>query len=135
MTPTNQTIVGHQGNCFVACIASILDLHIDDVPDLNAFESGGEWVGVLNGWLATMGLVYMECTVPSQDADEFFENKDFYHVIIGPTSRGGDLFHAVVGRKGKMVFDPHPGGLYLIDDNYLRIGVFIHSGIRLRNKK
>lgn len=129
MTPTKQTILGSKGNCFAACIASILDCTIDDIPNLNAYEESEEWMQVLNDWLSNRGLGYMEVIVPSADINVFFRNKDFYHVIIGPTNRSSNLFHAVVGRKGKIVFDPHPTDLGLIQENNLRLGVFIHSGI------
>jgi hypothetical protein len=129
MTPIKQTILGPKGNCFAACIASILDCPISNIPDLNAYEESEEWMQVLNDWLSGRGLGYMECLVPMDELDVFFGSKDFYHVIVGPTERNSSLFHAVVGRKGKVVFDPHPTDLGLIQEDHLRLGVFIYRGI------
>jgi len=130
MTPIKQTILGSKGNCFDACIASILDLEINDVPNLNAHLENGLWVSVLNKWLASFGLSYMAVTIPFSDIDLYFENKDFYHIIIGHTDRSSPLLHAVVGRKGKMVFDPHPTGLGLMVDKTLMVGIFVHTGLK-----
>lgn len=129
MTPTKQTIIGSKGNCFQACIATILDLDLSDVPDLNAYEENGEWMGVLNEWLAARKLAYFEAEIPFGEIDAFFEDKDFYHIIIGPTKQGGKIHHAVVARKGKVVFDPMPGGLELARRDRLRFGMFVVSGI------
>lgn len=129
MKPVTQTIIGPEGNCFSACVASILECSIDEVPTLNAFENNEEWVQVLNTWLAGRGLGYMECTVPTEALNTFFSNKDFYHVMIGPTENSMTMYHAVVGRKGKMVFDPHPTVLGILPENILRIGVFVYTGI------
>ncbi len=70
----------------------------------------------------------MECLIPLDEIDDFFRNKDFYHIIIGPTNRGS-VYHGVVGRKGKIVFDPYPDDSGLLYENPVRIGVFIYQGI------
>lgn len=129
MTPTKQTILGSKGNCFAACIATILDCCIADVPDLNAYEESDEWMRVLNKWLRHKGLSYFEVRVAKEDMTDFFVGGDYFHTIIGPTSRSATIQHCVVGRRGKMVFDPHPTALELLRGESMRIGVFIYSGI------
>jgi hypothetical protein len=41
---------------------------------------------------------------------------DLYHQISGPSPRGSDLHHAVVGLNGKVFFDPHPSRADLAGD-------------------
>lgn len=129
MTPTKQTILGSKGNCFAACIATILDCDIGAIPDLNAYEESNEWMGVLNKWLEDKRLSYFEARVARSDMKDFFGTGDYYHTILGPTKQSATIHHCVVGRKGEIVFDPHPTPLDLISGKSMRIGVFIHSGI------
>ena len=39
-----------------------------------------------------------------------FWNPLGYHLICGPSPRGGGMSHATVGRNGEIVHDPHPDG-------------------------
>jgi hypothetical protein len=104
------------GNCFAACVASLLGISIEELPDLNACT--GDWTRPLNRWLAQYGLAYVEmCT----------ETNAFYtrlprglHAILGglsprhtKTPEGQSIHHAVIGcADGKWAFeivhDPHP---------------------------
>lgn len=127
MTPTQQTIYGEKGNCFEACIASFFDIPINDVPNLNAYEEG-EWLEKLNDWLRPQGLVYFEGRILYGEMDEFFRDKDFYYIAIGPTIRSAEILHAVIGRKGKTLFDPHPDNPGILKEkNGMRFGVFVKS--------
>ena len=108
MIPVQQTIFGRGpdfgesvGNCFAACIASILEIPLDDVPN---FCNSQEWVADLRAWLRPWGLYYLDVRIPKKDADLL----DGYHVISGTSPRGCQ--HSVVGYHGKMVHDPHPSG-------------------------
>lgn len=127
MKQVEQTKLGSDGNCFEACIASLLDCAIEEVPDLGAYEEDNTWLGVLNDWLErTYGLGYLECRVPHRERDEFWKDKNFYHIIIGPTSLSQDIHHAVVGRKGRMLWDPHPEHIGILDEpDSMRIGVIV----------
>jgi hypothetical protein len=128
MTPVMQTRFGRQGNCFEACIASLLDMSIERIPDLAAYDDDGEWMGRLNEWLSKMGLAYFEARIPRDEMKGFFSDKDFCHVMIGPTNRFTDLQHAVVGRKGQLVHDPHPDGVGVLSEpESLRIGVIVRQ--------
>lgn len=130
MTPVMQTAFGRQGNCFEACIASLLDMSIDRVPDLAAYDDNGESIGRLNEWLSKIGLAYFEARIPRNEVQEFFSDKDFYHVMVGPTSRFTDLQHAVIGRRGQLAHDPHPDGVGILPEpESLRIGVIIRQCI------
>lgn len=91
-----QSRVGNSGTCFRTCIASLLNLVEDQVPD---FPNANLDLGV-DSFLAPYGLEYRERPI---DRDRPPKS---YHVILGVSPRGGE--HAVVGYKGNFVHDPHP---------------------------
>lgn len=121
MIPTKQTILGKGGNCFCACIASILEVPIETVPD---FGQNPNWREETNKWLAQHNMFYIDVMLPGDMRDELV---DFwgYHVIAGKGPRG--MQHAVVGYKGEMVFDPHPSGDGLLPDQELEYGLFVNK--------
>lgn len=116
MKPVHQTIFGdgsgggERGNCFAACIASILGLPLDDVPNFCNHEN---WREEANQWLKQFGLFYVDFAIPEDQRAELIWEHAGYHVIIGPAQRG--LRHSVVGYKGQGVHDPHPSGAMLLE--------------------
>ena len=82
----------------------------------------------LNEWLAReYQLQYFESHIKIKELKDFFFDKDFYHIIVGKTIRYEKLLHAVVGRKGKMVHDPHPKGVGLVEEDILRFGIVVYQ--------
>lgn len=101
MIPVHQTLFGDgKGNCVQAALASILEMDLEDVP--NVIQSR-YWWEALNQWLKGFGL----------EVVEVLAGGDFvpagYHLIGGQSPRG-NFNHVVVGHNGKMVHDPHPDG-------------------------
>lgn len=103
MTPVYQTRTGAQGNCFAACIASILDIPLSTVPD---FTDDG-FVEEVAEFLQPRNLLYMRVSKNDPLLKQMFGYGKCYHTIEGTSTRGGP--HACVGMNGKIVFDPHPG--------------------------
>ena len=103
MIPVVQSRTGkHNGTCFRAALASILELGEQDVPDFGG-DSPDErtyWDRV-DGWLAGRGLRYKQVPIVKGAAPPLG-----WHTIEGLSPRGGN--HAVVGHDGKFVWDPHP---------------------------
>lgn len=65
LKPVYQTIFGKtNGNCFAACIASILEMDLEDVPHFCRGDNP-EWMFDLNEWLYQFGLGAL--TVAFQD--------------------------------------------------------------------
>jgi hypothetical protein len=114
MTPTKQTLLhdpkaGVYGNCFTACMASLLDLPIEAVPHFTEMiPVGPEWVDLINGWLRRFGLAYLEFEITDVAGWKPFLDGLGYHVLSGPSPRHEGATHAVIARGGAMVFDPHP---------------------------
>lgn len=109
MIPVDQTTFGHPGgNCFSACVASILELPISEVPyfmgDLD--ESNHVWAKRLDDWLEPRGLYALHFNINDRalhDRENLWP-KGFY--ILNVKSPRGD--HSVVARGPKVVHDPHP---------------------------
>jgi len=126
MKPVFQTRFGEDGNCFEACIASILEISLEEVPDLKEFKDSEAWSKAVNSWLKTRGLQYIELDFHESD-DMLWEYVDSYHLIIGKT--GHDLFHSVVGHNGKVVFDPLPYYSFVHRAaTFRRLGFLIFTG-------
>lgn len=90
------------GDCWAACLASVLEIDAATVPNPNLVPEGG-WFDQQETWLRKtfgLGLVYVE-------VGEWFPIG--LHLIMG-TSPRGPWQHTVVGRSGAMVHDPHPSG-------------------------
>lgn len=96
-----------EGNCFQACLASLLEIPIEGIPEP---EEGEDQFGVLNAWLKeNHGKEFLilfgrqtEVAIPRT-----------YHLIGGKSPRYPDeesFGHIVVGHRGVMVHDPHPDG-------------------------
>lgn len=123
MTPQHQTVFGDgKGNCFATCIACILDLPVERVPNFcgDHPESDGEWLRAANRWLAQFGLRYIEFTFGDWVTDS--HGLPGCHVVVsGPGPRGCD--HATVWLDGKLAHDPHPSGAGLIEPKF--VGCFV----------
>jgi len=118
MKPIHQTLFGNgengtqRGNCFAACIASLLELPLEEVPN---FCTKCDWREAANLWLASRGLFYVDLKLPGDLRDEHVRFWG-YHVISGMSVR--NIRHSVVGFGGKTVFDPHPSGAGLIEGDW-----------------
>lgn len=114
MKPVDQQVVhrpdlGQHGDCQRAVLASLLELPIEQVPHFLQDANGNpdEYWAALQRFCRSHGFVYL--TVPSRSGGAFFGDEGvIYHEISGPSPRGNGVFHAVVGRNGEVVFDPHP---------------------------
>lgn len=108
MTPIIQTITEPgKGNCLAACIASILDIDISVVPDL---QCGANYKGLCE-FLARFNLVPI--WIHSDLGDKWVGYYPEYCIVIGPSPRLSSK-HAVVAKPNgwgyEIVHDPHPEG-------------------------
>lgn len=109
------------GNCWAACIASLLDVNLDAVPNFcgDPDQNGKNdprrnWMDSTNHWLALRGLGFV--TVSPRDG-AWTVMPDSLCIITGKSPRGTHL-HSVVGmihyENEQMHFeylhDPHPSG-------------------------
>lgn len=101
MKPIDQTTFGSPyGNCFQACVASILELPLEDVPHFCEGDNP-RWLLDLEEWLRPRGLAPMLVQAEGCPALD-----DAYGLLGGPSPRGCN--HSVVVRGVEVVHDPHP---------------------------
>lgn len=104
MRPVYQTRFGEpDGNCLEACIASIFEL--DEIP---WFGRRADWYDNYQDFMAEFGLQVL--TVEIEPVKELWTPTG-YHIISGTGLRG--IEHSVVGRAGRAIHDPYPGGGFL----------------------
>lgn len=118
MIPVDQTITGDKGNCFAACIASILELPIGSVPNFaEDMDSEQGMCGAAKTWLESRGVAYFPMCFPNPTAIEQTHFGFSDYCIIGgygprKNDRGDFREHAVVGKTlpwgVEIVHDPHP---------------------------
>lgn len=116
MRPVDQTTFGiprgegfEVGNCFSACVASLLELPIEDVPTFVTCEPGDRliWRTHFLSWLKPRG--YYALTF--QYNEDIHCMPEGFCILGGQSPRGS---HAVVADKLTIVHDPHPSRAGLI---------------------
>lgn len=111
MTPVDQRVFAHSesdaGDCLSACLATVLDVPLDEVP---VFVAEQDWFGSLTSWLDGRGfaLVFLQFSAGSWP---WIPPSGLPLVVGGPSPRGA-FGHAVVAEWGddgmRVVHDPHP---------------------------
>lgn len=113
------------GNCLAACIASLLELPITEVPNVEVFyhlPKGDDYYwDVLDKWLSSKGyklstddrykcfhpeIAHKSINNEERLADYIIELIDKYYLVTGKSPRG--LSHITIWKNGEMVHDPHP---------------------------
>lgn len=121
MTPVTQTkfyeAAKVRGNCLAACVASLLNLSIDQVPDFG--NNGAHYSIEFLEFIEVNGLEYNGC--PKYDPDIRYEGIDGYLIVNGKSPRGSDLRHSTIYKNGVLAHDPHPSnaGLLEIQDCFI----------------
>lgn len=132
MIPVDQTTFGdgsggkEPGNCIAACIASLLGLPIDLVPNFAAAGADGRWLRAANAWLLGFGFSYVDISWMDQEGklldtpqwvfEDWIAGTQYY-IAGGPAERG--LQHCVImhGRERELAHDPHPSRAGLLAVN------------------
>lgn len=99
MKPVDQTVFAPgKGNCFSACVASILEVGTDEVP---FFMVDAAWKDLFLDWCGERRLVVDFSSGFPAPLGEFY-------IANGISPRGDTRGHSVVMRDGHVVHDPHP---------------------------
>jgi hypothetical protein len=133
MRRLTQTVTGLNGNCWQTCVACLLGVAPESLPSQEEHDRKGidpdgriRWMapGYNNPLQAYLrkhhGLSYVEFHMPSEVFTYLRVAPPGGHLISGVTERSaslGGLRHMVVGRYGKVVWDPHPSRAGLIGDH------------------
>lgn len=94
------------GNCMQACIASLLNLPLDEVPHFHhdGCDAPTFWERI-EDFLGSKGF-----------AMSYGMMHDCLNVTTGPTKRG--TTHCVITHKGELKHDPHPSRSGLIENDH-----------------
>ncbi len=103
MKPVIQTEFFPGGNCFTACLASILELSLDEMPPIEK----GDWFVPVHNFLRPRGLAIIQ--VPFCHVNYLIVHDNLYYIASGRSPRHKCL-HAVVYCMEELVHDPHPEG-------------------------
>lgn len=122
MTPVMQTIfsVEPAGDCFRACVASIFDAPIVEVPHfLRESKKNEKWTDAQWAELKSFAKQYDQQPHWSDErwpkiVQALKESELYYIAFVHVAS--GDQLHCVVMHKGSCVHDPWPGGVSLAGD-------------------
>ena len=110
MIPIQQTKFhsdSQKGNCLAACIASLLEISLNQVPEFEEMDRE-DWQSALLDFLLnrgkTLSILYDEVDFKLEEAG------DSCYIANGRSPRDLDVRHAVIFKNGKLEFDPHPSG-------------------------
>lgn len=114
MKPVMQTVIGTSGNCMSACLASILELPLEAVPNFcEVGDDDAAWWNACRAFLRKYGLGII--TLTFEDPAQWVTlGLDGYHIVAGPSPRLEGMHHATVWYNGQMVHDPHPDGTGIV---------------------
>lgn len=113
MRPVEQTIPSPpHGDCFRACIASILEVGIDDLPNPISDDWAKEW----GEHLETRGLSLVEIVLTERGCWWHIANEQYWIASV-PSLNYPDKFHSVVMRGGELAHDPSLGEKYTSVDH------------------
>lgn len=120
MIPVYQTMTVANdgcGNCFNACVASILELPLRDVAQIHPKDK--RYWGPWREWFAARGLALVERSAANPPKG--------WSIACGPGFRtypedhekaGLPISHACVAFNGEVLHDPFPGGKGLVEIQY-----------------
>jgi hypothetical protein len=104
---------GTPGDCWRTCIANLLELDPDDVPN---FVERLSWMDAARLWLADYGLSVGQAldygvwpTAAAFLADDTTRPSGVF-VVIGPSRRGPWRHAVLMDHNLELVHDPHPDG-------------------------
>ena len=115
MTPVDQRVFEDgKGDCLRACVASILDLSCDDVPNF----AEADYIESLCLWLGLRGVRFVQVRFEKAEhcSKAWYGYSDQPVLLWGKSPRvgadGKEKGHAVVGRAMgygfRIIHDPHP---------------------------
>lgn len=112
MKPVEQILLhdtenGVYGDCFRACVASILGMPSEDVPHF-CDNDNINWFADLEDFLLPLGLAPLLFETKLNHKDMHFNCCSSEMIASGTSPRFPDLLHSVVYKEGSMSHDPHP---------------------------
>ncbi len=118
MTPQKQTKIDdlddkgrHIGNCLSACVASLYDMPLDEVPWFITYKKKA--YDILHRFSKENGyMFYGTIDNPTKGQLQNHKGIDGYSIVGGKSPRG-NWRHAVIYKNGEPFFDPHPSNAFI----------------------
>jgi len=106
MKPVFQSRFGKGvGNCFQACVASIFEMDLWEVPDFCNIYPNDRWQQEYHAWLNKRGLSVLPISLESVSTDDY-RFRDAELIVSGLNADG--VGHSTVWCNGKMIHNPNP---------------------------
>jgi len=101
-----QTKFNENGNCLQACLATLLKIDINKIPDFDINNDGeGKWMKSFSNWLdKEFNKIFFLFILNSELI--FLLKDSLYILLIDSNSKNK---HAVIARKNTIIFDPMVG--------------------------
>lgn len=92
------------GNCWAACVASILHINLEDVPSIgDQKKRWDECWGRMQTFVSGYGFHMIQLKWPEEEVPAL----PFYCIAVVPSDTLPDSLHAVIYRDGVCVHDPN----------------------------
>ena len=135
MKRQHQTIFGKpNGNCFSTCIACLLGVPVDAMPNFVGDHPGddGKWHKAASAWLAERGLALDDFALDAEEVEAARVPRWAHgrELIASGKSPRGDWGHCVLWRDDELLWDPHPSGAGL-DGPVTRISCLVVTDFAL----
>jgi hypothetical protein len=126
---------GEYGDCLRACLASLLEVGLDDVPHFaDESQYGSDWYLALQEWLAPRDLRYIVYPIEARLLADHCKAMRHYDIdalhLLGGVC--GTAPHVVVAQFGICIHDPWPkldspfrGHLSPDDNGCFEFGMFV----------
>lgn len=98
----------HSGNCFAACLASLLEVSLWMVPPFEDMFSRSDWFFRVEDWLERMFRLEIV-----RSGGHPIEALPEFYIASGLSPR--EVRHSVIYSRGELVHDPHPSGSGIAD--------------------
>lgn len=114
MIPVYQTHFsrnGDKGNCWQACLASLAEVPLREVPDTRN-STNGDWWTITERWLDERGFTITPIAGRRKHGEYHLTSDapEGWAIASGASPRGTTAGHSIIIFDGKMIHDPHPSG-------------------------
>lgn len=121
-TVLSDPIRGIRGNCFCACIASLLEMHLHEIPEFQ--NMGTRWYNPFRDFLIRSGYELIGTYYFSRpkfswaNLLEYSPGVDGFFIVNGQSPRTGinTTGHSVIYKECVLVHDPHPSRKGLVSN-------------------
>lgn len=114
-----------RGDCFAACVASILGVPVASLPNFCALGTDETWASMANEWLSVHAGVMLITYVGDPLIDAPMYGRHGVMIASGPAERGH--IHCVLWRCGKLLHDPHPSNAGLLKADHFDLMVVLDA--------